>query len=101
MIRRPPRSTLFPYTTLFRSVLLDRGRAGPGVQRAVEALREREVLVVGERLVAEDADGVLVHAGADRRQRLGIVHPAQLDRARLTDEVRMQLLERQAHASRA
>src|SRR3712207_7781951 len=27
MIRRPPRSTLFPYTTLFRSV---RGRAGHG-----------------------------------------------------------------------
>src|SRR2546430_3575027 len=29
MIRRPPRSTLFPYTTLFRSgvrILLDRGR---------------------------------------------------------------------------
>src|SRR3712207_7608332 len=25
MIRRPPRSTLFPYTTLFRSFLLDRG----------------------------------------------------------------------------
>src|SRR3712207_7311757 len=23
MIRRPPRSTLFPYTTLFRSMLLD------------------------------------------------------------------------------
>src|SRR2546422_11642160 len=27
MIRRPPRSTLFPYTTLFRSVVAD---AGPG-----------------------------------------------------------------------
>src|SRR2546426_6958704 len=26
MIRRPPRSTLFPYTTLFRSDLLDDGR---------------------------------------------------------------------------
>src|SRR2546425_8526435 len=25
MIRRPPRSTLFPYTTLFRSTLPDRG----------------------------------------------------------------------------
>src|SRR3712207_8210810 len=25
MIRRPPRSTLFPYTTLFRSVILGRG----------------------------------------------------------------------------
>src|SRR3989442_5996281 len=24
MIRRPPRSTLFPYTTLFRSILVDR-----------------------------------------------------------------------------
>src|SRR3712207_8375336 len=24
MIRRPPRSTLFPYTTLFRSVLVER-----------------------------------------------------------------------------
>src|SRR5256885_13104940 len=28
MIRRPPRSTLFPYTTLFRSV--DAGRSGAG-----------------------------------------------------------------------
>src|SRR2546429_3653084 len=26
MIRRPPRSTLFPYTTLFRSVEADRAR---------------------------------------------------------------------------
>src|SRR5256885_6084248 len=28
MIRRPPRSTLFPYTTLFRSVVLPQIRAG-------------------------------------------------------------------------
>src|SRR3712207_7047795 len=37
MIRRPPRSTLFPYTTLFRSRALggDRpGRAGRGRARA-------------------------------------------------------------------
>src|SRR3989475_2061677 len=27
MIRRPPRSTLFPYTTLFRSLVADRARA--------------------------------------------------------------------------
>src|SRR2546426_6950817 len=27
MIRRPPRSTLFPYTTLFRSALVDLGEA--------------------------------------------------------------------------
>src|SRR5256885_5653184 len=31
MIRRPPRSTLFPYTTLFRSHLL--GLGGRGAQR--------------------------------------------------------------------
>src|SRR2546427_6396164 len=30
MIRRPPRSTLFPYTTLFRS----RGRRGPAARRS-------------------------------------------------------------------
>src|SRR2546422_7215411 len=35
MIRRPPRSTLFPYTTLFRSLLLEQHhRALPGRPRA-------------------------------------------------------------------
>src|SRR3712207_7310993 len=40
MIRRPPRSTLFPYTTLFRSSILDRAeQKGTGrwtVQDALE-----------------------------------------------------------------
>src|SRR2546430_10773847 len=31
MIRRPPRSTLFPYTTLFRSVLAPGGRQDAAV----------------------------------------------------------------------
>src|SRR2546427_4408668 len=30
MIRRPPRSTLFPYTTLFRSVVLEQPGIGRG-----------------------------------------------------------------------
>src|SRR2546430_13511802 len=30
MIRRPPRSTLFPYTTLFRSRAVERARTGRG-----------------------------------------------------------------------
>src|SRR3712207_8613422 len=36
MIRRPPRSTLFPYTTLFRSETAKRGRrvADPALQEA-------------------------------------------------------------------
>src|SRR2546430_8339602 len=33
MIRRPPRSTLFPYTTLFRSVFVHGGRRGQGAWR--------------------------------------------------------------------
>src|SRR3712207_8048456 len=38
MIRRPPRSTLFPYTTLFRS-----GSADSGLRRAVRVARRRAV----------------------------------------------------------
>src|SRR2546430_10069986 len=40
MIRRPPRSTLFPYTTLFRSVPANRGRAKPAAAHAL-AVRKR------------------------------------------------------------
>src|SRR5256885_10428880 len=45
MIRRPPRSTLFPYTTLFRSIL----RAGaPGdVRRDVGGVEMRLLVVFG------------------------------------------------------
>src|SRR2546428_10337857 len=41
MIRRPPRSTLFPYTTLFRSRALRRplGRRAPGPARGARAAR--------------------------------------------------------------
>src|SRR2546422_11565137 len=35
MIRRPPRSTLFPYTTLFRSLLLGEERLGAAVHVVV------------------------------------------------------------------
>src|SRR2546425_7029093 len=45
MIRRPPRSTLFPYTTLFRSLGPDGEARGPGV-----GTTERDLLAVAERL---------------------------------------------------
>src|SRR3712207_7502900 len=56
MIRRPPRSTLFPYTTLFRSGVRPRRQAGvalrtraAGVGRPVErALEGRARLAGGE-----------------------------------------------------
>src|SRR5256885_2727573 len=48
MIRRPPRSTLFPYTTLFRSQLHER----PGVEQHVEALARRHLALLVLRLDA-------------------------------------------------
>src|SRR3712207_9249019 len=71
MIRRPPRSTLFPYTTLFRSVLRS-GRVGAGAvgRHAEPALAlDREVQHVGRALQRAAAhrvvDGAELHAQAD------------------------------------
>src|SRR3712207_7113557 len=41
MIRRPPRSTLFPYTTLFRSALARQNRPVHVAHPGSEQLRER------------------------------------------------------------
>src|SRR5258706_3462978 len=48
MIRRPPRSTLFPYTTLFRSVQKnanDGEREQHGAQRQIMAQSQRHAFV--------------------------------------------------------
>src|SRR5690349_23094884 len=56
MIRRPPRSTLFPYTTLFRSVCNDStlagGRTGAGAR--VSSAREEAPARAGRRRAARD-----------------------------------------------
>src|SRR5256885_16871872 len=68
MIRRPPRSTLFPYTTLFRSdaarAPLELAAAGDGVEQ-----RARERLV-GKRL---DEQRAVAQAGDLRRGARGVV----------------------------
>src|SRR3712207_7911916 len=48
MIRRPPRSTLFPYTTLFRS---DELQFGPGL-RQPQPVQHLEVVVADQQGVA-------------------------------------------------
>src|SRR2546430_13487599 len=71
MIRRPPRSTLFPYTTLFRSLL----RQGPRQPDAlVLAARERQEPAVGQ--VSRVARG---ERPLDRRA-VGRAHAAEQDR---------------------
>src|SRR5260370_2744965 len=49
MIRRPPRSTLFPYTTLFRSWKRNGGRNAPSAARMARA-----ALAVGGRRRSEE-----------------------------------------------
>src|SRR3989442_15124916 len=50
MIRRPPRSTLFPYTTLFRSSLPDREVQGDGGRPAPRPVHAVEVFRAGGKL---------------------------------------------------
>src|SRR5438034_1948216 len=81
MIRRPPRSTLFPYTTLFRShevVVLEVDRHAQAL--ALERVRERGVHVEVERVtvLVGLADRLGLDAG---REVLGLVRPE----ARLAD----------------
>src|SRR3712207_8358030 len=70
MIRRPPRSTLFPYTTLFRSPRA-RGRAGSSSTRSAEAARAAGMLC-----------GVSIESAAELAalQRAGRVVREALDR---------------------
>src|SRR5256885_4982363 len=49
MIRRPPRSTLFPYTTLFRSDAAEQGRREPGAERAAGLAATRHCMPIDDR----------------------------------------------------
>src|SRR3712207_7102034 len=57
MIRRPPRSTLFPYTTLFRSAPREERGAGGGRGRRRLHHAARRAARPGQAAPAEGADG--------------------------------------------
>src|SRR5690348_17448194 len=87
MIRRPPRSTLFPYTTLFRSVRLRQGRRegregrdGEGLrvhQGAVRDLRARRAQGPGGEGQQRDRDPGIRSRQTDRKStRLNSSHPS-------------------------
>src|SRR5256884_5853365 len=79
MIRRPPRSTLFPYTTLFRSWTDERHRRGiAGEEQAIRYLLSRGCTIVAHRfrvghteidLIARQGDLVTFVEGKTRRGR--------------------------------
>src|SRR2546425_7261878 len=56
MIRRPPRSTLFPYTTLFRSEVDELPLAVERHARGVDALEDLDLVRLAA--LAEEGDGV-------------------------------------------
>src|SRR2546429_6517699 len=49
MIRRPPRSTLFPYTTLFRSRTFSNQSRSPGTNAGASGWRKPIVIPPGDR----------------------------------------------------
>src|SRR3989441_525314 len=76
MIRRPPRSTLFPYTTLFRSLRLRRS-----VPRAAPKLRQNTGADCGPDGHRARADGGLDRLRAGRLGRQEGLFPQQCPRA--------------------
>src|SRR5256885_13140711 len=65
MIRRPPRSTLFPYTTLFRSDEADLDHAALKISRTAEALDKE---TAGQSVPASrDAKPHQERSGRDRK----------------------------------
>src|SRR5258708_39367278 len=95
MIRRPPRSTLFPYTTLFRSVpvlpdglpraavrgfarqpqVADRDHARPAGIGAIAIGKGVELLHVAQRVM-----GLLLHPGAQASLQRTVSHLERPDR---------------------
>src|SRR3712207_8954281 len=75
MIRRPPRSTLFPYTTLFRSVG-GRGLPGRGTECRPQVQRrprrevdDRRIASIGRHGRSDDVEATGVRGGAVRVDR--------------------------------
>src|SRR5260370_40875405 len=79
MIRRPPRSTLFPYTTLFRSLGLDRQGLWPEAPSSLTSHAEIRTARPFPRRLGDD-DSPNVEAPAPARLRPRPAHQAYLQR---------------------
>src|SRR5256885_10952716 len=93
MIRRPPRSTLFPYTTLFRSLHLAQAQSNRGPRGRKKDFRDAERLV--KRLVARE---LVLSFVPDAEQRLWRTvtrkkYQLRCDRVRLQNQLESLLEE--------
>src|SRR5258708_23345845 len=97
MIRRPPRSTLFPYTTLFRSLVQKRGRRRP-LQHLTgrQAFWGREFLVGPDVLIPRPETEILVEAALGRL--LGVADPLVVDVGTRSGCIALSLAAERPHA---
>src|SRR5260370_38679374 len=107
MIRRPPRSTLFPYTTLFRS-LRDTGRAAfletlerGSSEEILAAMTERALLGLGyEEIVArtgwteKEIQAALEKLHGTGRVRIVSTEPLALVSGKLFEDVRKKISDK-------
>src|SRR3712207_7456876 len=91
MIRRPPRSTLFPYTTLFRSVGPEGAVAPRLLPRAPRRDRRRALRAAERRR----------RAAQDRHDDVGVGRPRAAGRARRGDRKSTRLNSSHANISYA
>src|SRR3712207_5524656 len=92
MIRRPPRSTLFPYTTLFRSEQEEEARLRRDLEDEMRILREQRderiyELFEGRKLAADlvvDREVRIPKGQAVTREMLAGIEPKALRKAQLT-----------------
>src|SRR3712207_7306228 len=89
MIRRPPRSTLFPYTTLFRSEIVDVGPRD-GLQNENKTLAPEVRAELCEKLAA---------AGVPRVEAASFVNPKRVPQMAGAEEV-MAAIERDRKSTR-
>src|SRR5689334_24031156 len=76
MIRPPPRSTLFPYTTLFRSVLIN-DLDGDVAEEAANAIQGETVAFAGD-LTKGDTPDQLVQRAVDSFGKRSEEHTSEL-----------------------
>src|SRR5260370_31873748 len=86
MIRRPPRSTLFPYTTLFRSSARRRDE-GVGARGVVVAACARERVRHRSRLLQERRDARSEEHTSELQSHLNLVCRLLLEKKKAIDDV--------------
>src|SRR5256885_7259454 len=78
MIRRPPRSTLFPYTTLFRSARPDNMDCHDNARRVLSHVLAQQSESLASEAAAEEKMGKLMRTGRSEEHTSELQSPCNL-----------------------